>query len=527
MPDVLQPTNESIAAISILNEGALVELGLSFVFMLLSFAAAYFYLFQKPPLKKGEKDPAEAQQKKQPKEVPKTFTATPKQAQPVKAVATPKVTVPLRIIYGTSTGHAKAFAEDIERDVFAMNVSGFHFDCDVVEFKEYDQDNLEQESLLIFVVSTWTGGVPPPSASVFFDWLKDMALDFRVSNTWLKAQRFTVFGLGNSLYDENYCKAALTLDDDLKTLGATPFYEVGKGDDQTDQEAQFKAWKEDMLPRLCEEYARIAGGNTTTTSDKPVDKSANCGCSAPKKSKSGKKSEEGCCKSGDGKEASEGCCKSDGKKGGQKDGGDSKERLSTKEYRRQKRKALPKVQKSAEDILNDQMLAEESDEFEMSSDPDSPSEDEVSDDDEDGGVGGAGSGDDNVDMEDLGKVIKTHQEEAEIEAKNGPQEMVTPMQRRALTKEGYRIIGTHSAVKLCRWTKHQLRGRGGCYKHSFYGITSYQCMEATPSLACANKCVFCWRHHKNPVGRDWRWTVDPPEMILQQAMDNHKVCVQV
>ena len=141
-------------------------------------------------------------------------------------------------------------------------------------------------------------------------------------------------------------------------------------------------------------------------------------------------------------------------------------------------------------------------------------------------------------------------------ASNESREMVTPMQRKALTKEGYKIIGTHSAVKLCRWTKHQLRGRyiisryltpsirpsithhhtiyhahvahhyhtiyhtpfithvmystlcynfmngnrfrGGCYKHTFYGITSYQCMEATPSLACANKCVFCWRHHKNP-----------------------------
>jgi len=47
--------------------------------------------------------------------------------------------------------------------------------------------------------------------------------------------------------------------------------------------------------------------------------------------------------------------------------------------------------------------------------------------------------------------------------------MVTPLQRKALTKEGYKIIGTHSAVKLCRWTKHQLRGRGGCYKHTFYG----------------------------------------------------------
>lgn len=59
-------------------------------------------------------------------------------------------------------------------------------------------------------------------------------------------------------------------------------------------------------------------------------------------------------------------------------------------------------------------------------------------------------------------------------------------------------VGSHSGVKLCRWTKAMLRGRGGCYKHTFYGIESHRCMEATPSLACANKCVFCWRHHTNP-----------------------------
>ena len=63
----------------------------------------------------------------------------------------------------------------------------------------------------------------------------------------------------------------------------------------------------------------------------------------------------------------------------------------------------------------------------------------------------------------------------------------------ALTKQGYRLIGSHSGVKLCRWTKSMLRGRGGCYKHTFYGIESHRCMETTPSLACANKCVFCWR----------------------------------
>jgi tRNA wybutosine-synthesizing protein 1 len=88
-----------------------------------------------------------------------------------------------------------------------------------------------------------------------------------------------------------------------------------------------------------------------------------------------------------------------------------------------------------------------------------------------------------MDLEDMGNVIALAAENDGI-----PQEMVTPSQAAALKKEGYKLIGTHSAVKLCRWTKHQLRGRGGCYKHTFYGITSYQCMEATPSLACANKC---------------------------------------
>ena len=110
-----------------------------------------------------------------------------------------------------------------------------------------------------------------------------------------------------------------------------------------------------------------------------------------------------------------------------------------------------------------------------------------------------------LDLEDIGQAMMTSQ--ATTSSGN---EMVTNLQRKALTKEGYKIIGSHSAVKLCRWTKNQLRGRGGCYKHTFYGITSYQCMEATPSLACANKCVFCWRHHKNPVGTEWRWKEDDP-----------------
>lgn len=91
----------------------------------------------------------------------------------------------------------------------------------------------------------------------------------------------------------------------------------------------------------------------------------------------------------------------------------------------------------------------------------------------------------------------------------------------ALTKQGYTIIGTHSGVKICRWTKSALRGRGSCYKFSFYGIKSHLCMETTPSLSCSNKCVFCWRHGTNPVGTTWRWQIDPPEMIFEGAKEGH------
>lgn len=97
----------------------------------------------------------------------------------------------------------------------------------------------------------------------------------------------------------------------------------------------------------------------------------------------------------------------------------------------------------------------------------------------------------------------------------------------SLTKQGYAIIGSHSGVKICRWTKSALRGRGSCYKRSFYGIASHLCMEMTPSLSCSNKCVFCWRHGTNPVGTTWRWQIDPPEMIFDQAKEAHLKKIKV
>ncbi|MEM1964819.1 MAG: 4-demethylwyosine synthase TYW1 [Candidatus Caldarchaeum sp.] len=83
---------------------------------------------------------------------------------------------------------------------------------------------------------------------------------------------------------------------------------------------------------------------------------------------------------------------------------------------------------------------------------------------------------------------------------------------------GYRIVGNHSAVKVCHWTKSALRGGKMCYK-SWYGIESHRCIQMTPSLQyCNMMCVFCWRFHTlnrvQPFDGGW----DEPSKLLDMII---------
>lgn len=149
--------------------------------------------------------------------------------------------------------------------------------------------------------------------------------------------------------------------------------------------------------------------------------------------------------------------------------------------------------------------------------------DEIDDSDYENGSSEEEDADTLVDVEDMGAIIKkqgtkglsVQPEIKQMVAKDSPT-------FKSLTKQGYTIVGSHSGVKICRWTKSALRGRGSCYKFAFYGIKSHLCMETTPSLACSNKCVFCWRHGTNPVAKlNWRWELDPPEKVMEGALQGH------
>ena len=103
----------------------------------------------------------------------------------------------------------------------------------------------------------------------------------------------------------------------------------------------------------------------------------------------------------------------------------------------------------------------------------------------------------------------------------GQEAQLSQVQQTALKKQQYRLVGNHSAVKVCQWTKNMIKGKGGCYKYKFYGIRSHQCMQMTTSMFCANRCTFCWRGEKAPVSKTWYGPIDPPDYIIREAVRRH------
>ena len=92
-----------------------------------------------------------------------------------------------------------------------------------------------------------------------------------------------------------------------------------------------------------------------------------------------------------------------------------------------------------------------------------------------------------------------------------------------LIKQGYKVVGTHSVVKLCGWTKSAVKEKGTCYKHKFYGIESHRCLQMSSSVSCANRCTFCWRDYKAPVAKDWPWKCEDAKEIFDAVINAQKL----
>lgn len=160
------------------------------------------------------------------------------------------------ILYGTCTGTAKKMAEEFSRKIHSLLYMD-QVDVKLVDAKDYDEFLLDQEDIVLFIISTWTDGEPPETAKRVVDSLKDYASDFRVSKSHLAKNKFAVFGLGGSDYSSNFCKAAKDTNDCFLELGATPLLPLHVGDDSGDLLDKFHKWSDKVVKKLKITFAGI------------------------------------------------------------------------------------------------------------------------------------------------------------------------------------------------------------------------------------------------------------------------------
>ena len=319
--------------------------------------------------------------------------------RPRRPRAHPPAVVGGKILFGSQTGTARRLAHKLASSLRSRHGVAL----DVADLARYDPEDLAREPVALVLISTYEGAggepVPPESAAWFCRWARESSRDERYGMLHLVNVKFAVFGCGNREYGaERFNAAARALDADLARLGGERVLRRADGDEASGRmEEQFHDWADRVAERL-----------------KPKDEGATTGDEASSKGNKPIRSRR-------------------------------PERSSRASSRPPA--AAPSLGEgpAKDDVTRGGSPTSVGDGRAYDTDADEEGEDGAGED------LSAGSEDD-LDMEDIG---------GGSSASGERREMVTPRLRAALTKQGYKILGSHSGVKLCRWTKAQLRGRGG------------------------------------------------------------------
>jgi sulfite reductase alpha subunit-like flavoprotein len=144
-----------------------------------------------------------------------------------------------KILYASETGRSERFAKHL------LEIFKHSFDPKLICMNEYDFANeLEHETLVILVSSTFGNGEPPNNGLKFKEFLakKLKKINHEKSDTLpLTNLKYTVFGLGNSSYPK-FCLHGKYLDESFEALGAQRIVNLGIGDELSGQEESFRSW---------------------------------------------------------------------------------------------------------------------------------------------------------------------------------------------------------------------------------------------------------------------------------------------
>ena len=93
--------------------------------------------------------------------------------------------------------------------------------------------------------------------------------------------------------------------------------------------------------------------------------------------------------------------------------------------------------------------------------------------------------------------------------------------RAMFEKQGYAVVGDHTAVKTCHWLRESIINKRVCYKQSFFGIDSHRCLQMSPSAnLCNQRCLYCWRYQGSDDS-EMKW--DDPRFIVLVKIDKPRL----
>lgn len=151
-----------------------------------------------------------------------------------------------KLFYISQTGTCRTLAKRLHSRLTAL---GLPFD--LVDPRNYEPEDLPNETLVLIVASTWEDGKPPDAAKFFADWLTESATDFRVGSLLLSHCKFAVFGVGSSAYEKTFNAVARDLSEKMRGLGAAEIFPVVDGDvEDGELDAVFEDWSKRVVAVL-------------------------------------------------------------------------------------------------------------------------------------------------------------------------------------------------------------------------------------------------------------------------------------
>uniref|UniRef100_A0A4W6EAU0 nitric-oxide synthase (NADPH) n=1 Tax=Lates calcarifer TaxID=8187 RepID=A0A4W6EAU0_LATCA len=169
------------------------------------------------------------------------------------------------ILFATETGKSQDYAKTL------CEIFKHAFDAKVMSMDEYDVVDLEHETLVLVVTSTFGNGDPPENGEKFGAALMEMRhptsntedrksykVRFNSVSSYSDTRKsssdeFSVFGLGSRAYP-HFCAFAHAVDTLFEELGGERILRMGEGDELCGQEESFRTWAKKVFKAACDVF---------------------------------------------------------------------------------------------------------------------------------------------------------------------------------------------------------------------------------------------------------------------------------